>query len=167
MNYTADEVMREISFAENGQSPLHGLAMLRELARRLRQDEARGPAWAGVNDNLQYEEVHEHAGKFAREGDSKTARMLHTLASRIRQDEEEAKRDLVREPVCDLCLKDSREGEFCASIQPPEDGVKGRYLCSRPAGHDGEHVACVGAAGHDFARWDNSATIIPRREGGG
>jgi hypothetical protein len=53
---------------------------------------------------------------------------------------------------CDMC-----GGPVdCPSIQP-DKGLRTGYACSRDAGHEGQHVACVGY-GHKVAVWDDPVT---------
>jgi hypothetical protein len=44
---------------------------------------------------------------------------------------------------------------MCGKLSPPS--VNGlQYLCTRPVGHDGPHVAC-GAIEHNLATWEGPA----------
>lgn len=57
----------------------------------------------------------------------------------------------------------SKECPYCADLGQTECDAQNFLYCTRPAGHEGPHVAC-GKNDHELAMWD-SATVVAIREG--
>ncbi len=51
---------------------------------------------------------------------------------------------------CKYCLRETTE--YGKKIMCPEVSMQGN-LCTRPTGHDGQHVAC-GTLAHEYEKWD-------------
>ncbi len=64
-------------------------------------------------------------------------------------------------------MRHAKECEWCKGAKdcPSEEPAEQRprfspgYLCTRPAGHDGKHIACCGSV-HRAAEWEMSG--IPK-----